>query len=787
MWRSRSYWMALLAVAYTTFASIRSGGPTAWLAWLVLVASVGVLGFVWGRTASPNEPPSAASEAAAAARICAAAAAVLIAAKTGADDPLLSALSNAGAMAASIAALWALARLPGKRGILPEDPGARRLDAAAFASLFWTIAVTLPAVRAFAPDRMRDLDPVADDYAAATASIGSMGVTLVSLVRARTGRKLELGAADRTNAALSLTLLALVVGVSVAASGAAAAPQILPITACAAACAVAWAAVTLAPLLLGRVLRVAAIVTFGTTPLAIGAVLLLDRVPERGGAAVLAACAASTAVGLAAALLDARWWRAQRTRAPALASAARATTRTDPDEALEEALRLLARTGPDGVAWLSPAVFRLHPPEMVTVDRAGYGHVEPAILPNGLLAIAENEPDAVLRAEVLRAVAVRRPDVRPMLAWMDERSFDALCVLFEERDPIAVLALPNADRKGPMTVDEVAQIRALADQLAATAAVSAALARSRARELSERERAQAHGAEAERLAGVIEHQAGRLRAVAEMLARPARVAAYSPAARVAIETLERLGDAGKPVTLLVAPGLDPIPWAAVAHLASPRRDGALVFVNAVGNRDLFDVARWRDSAVSPLTAARGGTLVLLDVQALPLDVQRFVAVAAGDDTGIIVASYGTIDALVGQGKLDETLADKLGDRAVALPTLAARAEDLRGLLLDRLARIGERLGGKPLGLAPQALAALTEHPWPGNDAEMEAVLVRAALTADEPVLSAAALRASGFRLGDRTPIPHNVAPTRDARRPKAEHDAWVGRPARGRPGAGKKK
>ncbi len=362
---------------------------------------------------------------------------------------------------------------------------------------------------------------------------------------------------------------------------------------------------------------------------------------------------------------------------------------------------MLARPAPDGHAWLSPSLFRLHPAEVVTVDRAGYAHVEKGDLPSGLLAMAEGEPEAVLRAEVLRAAAVRRPEVRSMLAWLDERSFEAVVVLRDGPDAIAALALPRGDRRGPMPLSEVLALRALADRLAAIASVSAALARSRARELSSRERAEAEGAEAERLAGVLDHQAGRLRAIAEMLARPARVAAYSPAARVAIETLERLGEAGRPVTLLLAPGLDPIPWAAVAHLASPRRDGALVIVEGVGSRDLHDVATWRDLAVSPLTAARGGTLVLLDAHALPLDVQRYVAVAAGADVGLIVALHTTVDALVGQGRVDEHLADRLGDRAVALPPLAARAEDLRGLLLDRLARIGERLRGRPMGLAPQ--------------------------------------------------------------------------------------
>lgn len=760
MWRSRSFWAAVLAVAYTAFAALRAGDA---LPWAALFGLPVVLWHVWRGTASPTEPPASNGESAAAARATAAGAAVLLASRAGAEASLLTALGNAGAMVASIGALWALSRLPGRGHLLPEESAARRLDAAAFASLFWTVAVALPAVRALSSERMIGLDPLADDYATVTASVGSMGVSLVALVRARVARRLLLGAAERTNAALSLALLALIVGVTIAASGVSPPHAVLPAASTGAAVAIAWSAVTKAPAALGSVLRVTAMIVGGCAPVAVAAVYMTHARPGRAGLAVLLACALCALVGLASSLLDRRLARGPRARVHALASAGQSARFTDPDEAIEEVLRTLSRNAKDGVRWLSPILFRLFPAESMAVDRAGYGHVEPAELPSDLVKLAALEPEGVLRAEVLRAAAVRRPEVRPLLAWLDDRYVEAVVILREGEDPIAVLALPFTDRASPMGLDEVLAVRALADRIAGTVAVSAALARSRARELSARERADAESAEAERLAHVIDHQAGRLRAVAEMLARPARVAAYSPAARTALDEIERLGESGKPVTLLLAPGLDPIPWAAVAHLASERRDGALVIAEGVGNRELYDVAHWRDPARSLLGAARGGTLVLLDAHALPLEVQRYVAVAAGPDVGLIVASFATIDVLVGQGRLDEHLADRFGDRAVALPPLSARAEDLRGLLLDRLARIGERLRGKPMGLAPAALAALTEHTWPGNDAEMDAILVRASLAEEGDVVGLVALRAAGFEAQEAST---DVAPRALAKRPR---------------------
>jgi DNA-binding NtrC family response regulator len=117
--------------------------------------------------------------------------------------------------------------------------------------------------------------------------------------------------------------------------------------------------------------------------------------------------------------------------------------------------------------------------------------------------------------------------------------------------------------------------------------------------------------------------------------------------------------------------------------------------------------------------------------------------------GLIVAVPQTIDALVAVGQMSERLADRLGDRAVALPALASRGEDLRALALEHLARIGTRLRGRPFGLDLHALTAVLEHGWPGNDAEMTAVLLRAALAAEGDVIGVRELEAIGFPTGGR--------------------------------------
>jgi DNA-binding NtrC family response regulator len=305
-----------------------------------------------------------------------------------------------------------------------------------------------------------------------------------------------------------------------------------------------------------------------------------------------------------------------------------------------------------------------------------------------------------------------------------------------------------------MSLEEVRLLRTLADRLGAVLGVSSMLARSREREALSRTELEALRAEATRKEAALKSGAARFQALARILERPARAAAYSPPARAAIDQLEHLAQTGRPITLLTPPGIDAVAWAALAHLASPKRSGAFVIVDGASPSE-HDILRFRDPVESPLHIAAGGTLVILDAQALPMDVQSYLGAAlatpnAAGGTGFIVAVPATADTLVGAGRLSERLADQLGDRAVALPDLASRAEDLRALSLDYLVRIGMRIRGRPLGLDLPALALLGEHLWPGNDAELYAVLLRAALAAEGDVIGARELHAIGFAPGERS-------------------------------------
>ncbi|HKQ71148.1 MAG TPA: hypothetical protein VJT73_17505, partial [Polyangiaceae bacterium] len=187
-----------------------------------------------------------------------------------------------------------------------------------------------------------------------------------------------------------------------------------------------------------------------------------------------------------------------------------------------------------------------------------------------------------------------------------------------------------------------------------------------------------------------------------------------------------------------------------------------------------NAATWRDPVTSPLCFADGGTLVIASVAALSQDAQLYLTEALAErrspaghaaplDVALIVTVPVTVDTLVAGGQLAPALADRLGDRAVPLPPLASRSEDLRAIFVDRLARFGVRQKGHPMGVDPGALGRLIEHGWPGNDMELDDVLTRAVAIADGNLLTGAHLDQIGFvsapplvRRGSRpwSPGPH---------------------------------
>ena len=777
----RSSILPSAVVAYVCLGSVRAtGGSVA--AYVALVLLPLLLAVVWRRTTRPPRGEDRIEPAARVAiKACFWGIALWAAARTApAGRPAFDAVANFGTGIAAVSALLALARIGSMGGLLAPHPATRSLDATAFTGLAWGIATAIPATVALLPARTVRLDPLAVDYATTTAAVGTLLVMVVASLRLYQLRRLEMGVAERSAGALALTITAFVVVVPAAVLDVAPPDRVLPIGLLVASLACTWTATSIEPTTISSTLRGILAVTILGAPAVLIAGLLARAFPEHAGSVVLASASLAIGVGLVARAVAKPLGPEQSRWLDAVDAASRGALQPEPDAAIRAALEALSKA--TATANSRPELWRNAPEEVLSVDVAGYLHTEKAEAPSRIYELALQEPECTLRAEVLKAMEVRRPEVRPLLEWFDNRHAFSATIVLDTDGPLGFLLLPRAGRVAPMTLEEARAVRILADRLSALFAVSSALARSRERELQATARLDELDAERERLEAIVAASSSRYAADAERLARRVRRTAYSPAARMALEAAEAGGRRGETVALLAPPGCDPAGWAAVVHLASPRCAGPLVLVDGASGAE-HDVAVWDDEEHSPVGLAAGGTLALLDALALPEPVQQIVvrqlarqAAAAAHSKvcapGLVVGVHAPLEALRDNRRLSPGLLRMLPEDHVEIPSLVDRAEDLRSLLLDALASAGMKCRGEPFGVDASALRLLLEHAWPGNDVELLAVVARVARVAGSRIVTAADLAEAGFvpetnSAITATPLPvvtRRRPPTRTARR-----------------------
>jgi DNA-binding NtrC family response regulator len=686
-----------------------------------------------------------------------------LAARAGpAGRPAFDAAANLGAGCTAVAALVALARVTAPAGLLTGHRAARSLDAAAFAAFLWGIAVALPATRALFPGGTL-LDPLAIDYATSAAAVGSTLVLSAAAGRMVLLRGLELGVGDRARGALTLALTGGGVAVASSVVYVAAPDRVLPAVLTATALAVTWACATRDPASVSMAIRgLLAVVVLGV-PSGLFTLWFARRLPDALGPVILVGSGASLIAGLIARAVarplgpeSSRWL-------DAVHGAMDKALLPEPESALRATLRDLRRAEP--MAEARPELWRRDPPGVLHVDVAGYLHESAAEFPERILELALEEPERTLRAATLATLQVRRPELRPLLGWY--QSHRALCAtaLVDGDGPVGLLVMPQGKRHAALSLEEVRALRALGDRMTGLLSVSSAMARSRQRELDARHRAERVESERAALATALEAEERRRTAEAESFAEPVRSTAHGPAARMALQELERVARQASRAILRAPAGADARAWAAVFHLASPRRTEPFVPVDCASLR-ARSLESWQDQHNSPLQRSAGGTLVLEDPAALPEATQAGLALLlARHQGGVVVASQLPLE--LDGARLSAELAQQLAGPELRIPSLEERAEDLQSLVLFELSAAGLRLRGEPLGIAPHALRLLTEHSWPGNELELRALLRHAAARAGGPLVTVEDLLTSGLPFAAPTAPLEVVAPAPTERRQRA--------------------
>jgi len=180
-----------------------------------------------------------------------------------------------------------------------------------------------------------------------------------------------------------------------------------------------------------------------------------------------------------------------------------------------------------------------------------------------------------------------------------------------------------------------------------------------------------------------------------------------------------------------------------------------------------------DSKLGALQHCDGGTLVLDEVDRLPVDLQdrllealataRVRPIGAAHsfrvDVRVISASNLPLRDLVAGGHFRAELLDLLAPSRIEMPALRDRNGDIRALALHFLGRIGEQPGLRHLGITEDALRLLGAFDWPGNVRQLQTVLFRAAVFCDGDALTERDFPQLAEIVADSPDAPHQARQT----------------------------
>ncbi len=251
----------------------------------------------------------------------------------------------------------------------------------------------------------------------------------------------------------------------------------------------------------------------------------------------------------------------------------------------------------------------------------------------------------------------------------------------------------------------------------------------------------------------------RLVGAQAMLTLDEALQGQAPAIRRLRQQAQRVAQGWAPVLLLGEDGVGKNPLARAIHNAGPRAHGPFIAVNCQAIPHELMAAEFLgyaagayqglspDGRPSKFELADGGTLYLDRVEALSLEVQAallevlemgHVLRLGGSrpipvDVRIIASTAADLERLVAEGSFRADLYRRFRVFTLRVPPLRERLEDLPLLAQRVLERLARQLG-RPLRLAPEVLPLLQRYPWPGNMRELEHVLERAALFAENGVI-----------------------------------------------------
>ena len=144
--------------------------------------------------------------------------------------------------------------------------------------------------------------------------------------------------------------------------------------------------------------------------------------------------------------------------------------------------------------------------------------------------------------------------------------------------------------------------------------------------------------------------------------------------------------------------------------------------------------------------------VLQEKEIMPLGQTKTIRV----DVRVLASTNQDLEEKIRQGLFREDLFYRLNVVTITMPPLRNRQEDIPPLAQHFLATFGEEYDRPGLVFAPDALPALVKRSWKGNVRELQNVVKRAVLLADDTPISARSLTEPGTAIPSPPPIPENL-------------------------------
>ena len=208
-----------------------------------------------------------------------------------------------------------------------------------------------------------------------------------------------------------------------------------------------------------------------------------------------------------------------------------------------------------------------------------------------------------------------------------------------------------------------------------------------------------------------------------------------------IQQVKKLATVRTPVLLQGEAGTGKTTIAEILHAGSAPADAPLVRIDCAQSSDeSFRTGLLGDngSGGAWLAQARGGTLMLQNIEKLPPALQReLVGVLRthAQSFRLVCTSGEDLERLTEEGRFDDELFYRVASLPLVLPPLRERTEDIPALVKHFTAQAtNPNFDSKLVEFTPDAIAIFKAYPWPGNITDLAQVVGKIASSTEVRVV-----------------------------------------------------